>query len=241
MVQLSTATEHIFDVHTEVSRHAISLRDARASADSLLRVFADLTVELRRTQEALRTSRRDAQHKRDRWIDLEHYISEAPIRRKKIAEQVSQKEEAVKRVEAAMEKVQMALAELQVSHSDSIANDEKSETTLNIIEAIIVDLEYWLSEQESETQKEDTGQASSTPSSADSKALKQDGLKWDYALEICSKLPSYITEREEIRDLLKSQGKVSSMNFNDNDFQMWVRFYEFGRFYIQRQQSSVVI
>lgn len=215
LTELSVTTEHLFDVDAEMTRHAVALRDARKTADLSLRIFVDLNTELRRTQEALRTTRRDAQHKRERWIDLEQYISEAPERRKRIAEQVAQREAQEEVAAKKVVSVQRALSEAHVFHNEALTQDKKSETALNLIETITLDLDNWAQSSSSSSavvQKSTESQNSAEMISEDPALPEERGTSRSAELaQICSRLPSYLREQQELKEILENLGNQTDI------------------------------
>lgn len=192
LAKLSAATERLFDVHAEVARNAVALRQTRASADALLRVSADMNAELKRAQEPLKAAKREAQRRRDRWIDLEQSIAEAPERRKRITEQLTQRESQEEEAANKIAAIQKVLAEEQASHDDAAAASKESETAIHIIETTIADLEKWESSTRQQEQEGDLVEGS------------------EVAI-ICSRLSGYIKEREAFKDLLKNSGTFYSV------------------------------
>lgn len=102
------------------------LMNLREKTDALFRQLIDSSSALRRLRDMLQAARKEAQRRRDRWMETERMVAEAPQRRKILAQQLSEKERLVSQAASKVRALHQAIAVADVELGQ--VNAEKKHT-----------------------------------------------------------------------------------------------------------------
>jgi len=143
IARLRDDAAHVNQAHSDALAKATSLDSLKAEADSLLKQLTQACQAVRQTNETLRIVKRTSTAAREKWMEAEQSIQDAPRRRTQLQAQLAYQQQQTHQLEARLHELTNAKEEASEILAQKDSDRATVESVLSAIRRVRHDFDEW--------------------------------------------------------------------------------------------------